>query len=114
MPNPGDRYKKRTKDWFVAQGYMTDYVERIMWVGPGHKIPVRKDLFGADGLSIKTDAIVFWNSVLGKKNVAAHVREFQRFPYPKSVSLYVVVWEKGAHEPEIVDARIEIRKYTKS
>jgi hypothetical protein len=114
MPNPGDRYKKKTKDWFNAQGYVTEYVERVAWVGPAHKIPVRRDTFGADGLSIKPDSIVFWNSVLGKKNVSAHVREFQRWPYPKSVTLYVVVWEKGARVPELVNAREEIRQYVRS
>lgn len=113
MPNKGDGYKLKTKKYFISKGYATEYVERITWVGPGHNIPIRRDMFGADGLSIKPDSIVFWNSVLGRKNIADHVRIFQSFPYPPTVELYVVVWEKGKREPELVNARNEIRKYTK-
>ena len=64
---------------------------------------VKKDVFGADGLSMDGKEMIFWNAKLGKKNVAQGIKEFQAFPYPLDIIRWVVIWEPRAREPEIVN-----------
>ena len=103
----GTYYKKRTKEWFLKQGYICEFVERFHWIfaAGGKMIPIKRDLFASDGIAICKEHIVFWNSILTKHNLKAHVDEYKKWPFPKTVELYVIVWEKGARHPEVIDAR---------
>lgn len=100
----GDYYRWKTKKWFQKNGYSVEYVEvyrRI--VKDGKVLLLKKDLFGADMIAMNGQEIVFANSVLYKKNIAKHVKEFEKYPFPDCVERWVVVWEKGKREPDIVE-----------
>lgn len=99
-----DYYRWKTKKWFQEKGYYVEYLEvyrRI--VKDGKTLIIKRDLFGADMMAINGKELIFANSVLGRKNIAKHVKEFEKYPYPSSVNRWVVVWEKGRREPEIVE-----------
>ena len=96
--------KKKTLDWYRSKGYTAAYVEILTWVGPGHKIPVKKDLFGADGVAFNEKEFIWWNST-DITHVAAHVRVFRRFKFPPGVKPVVVVWTSRVKEPEVFNAK---------
>ena len=112
----GQYYKHKTKKWFEDKGYFCDYVERLQRIfitkrrkkgiateQEGRILFRKKDWAGADGIAMNEQEIIFWNSKLGKKNLAEGLKEFLKYPYPSCVKRWVIVWEKKAREPEIYD-----------
>lgn len=97
----GNRYKKKTKDWYLAHGYVTEYCERAQGIFTPRGIIYKKsDLFGADGIAMNGKEIVFWNSkstIQAKKGVTDMTKkgrdEFAKFPYPPGVRKVLVIWE---------------------
>ena len=101
--NKGNYYKYRTKKYFINEGYSTEYVERNQRIFiKGQIIFKKQDVFGADGVSMKKDQIVFWQCKLNKKNIAPAVKEFKKFPFPKFVDRWIIVWIPRAREPQII------------
>jgi len=111
----GSYYKYKTKAWFKKQGYKCEYLERYITI-PDTKwnkahpksqpkfMKIKQDLFACDGLSMNGEHIIFWNSVLSKKNVAIHVKRFLQEPFPFApglIDVWVIIWIKGAGNPEI-------------
>jgi len=101
--NTGKRDKKKTLDWFRDHGFTAEYVETLMWVGGPRRIPIKKDLFGADGVAFDKDNFIFWNSTT-RAQVAAHVREFRKFKMPAPIRQLVVIWTPRVKEPAMIDA----------
>ena len=104
--NKGTYYRLKTKKWFEQKGYATEYLERFTRIfNPKTKqiLFIKRDLFGADGLSMNGHELVFWNSVLNRKNIAEHIKDFLKHPYPKGTLRWIIVWELRAREPEIVE-----------
>ncbi len=102
--NKGNYYKIKTKKWFKDKGYFAEYLERNQRIVIGGKtIFIKKDMAGADGMAMNKETIIFWQCKLNKKNVAEAVKEFQKFPYPPTVSRWIVVWIPRAREPEITE-----------
>jgi len=106
----GNYYKRKTKKWFIKQGYWCDYVERLQRIVTYDKftkepkvIFVKQDLAGADLLAMNGEELIFANSKLGRKNIAEGLKEFAKFPYPPFVKRWLVVWEVRAREPEIIE-----------
>lgn len=97
----GNRYKKKTKDWYIAHGYTTEYCEHVSSIFTPRGIIYKKsDLFGADGIAMNGKEIIFWNSkvtIQAKKGVTDMVKkgrdEFARFPFPDTVRRVIVMWE---------------------
>lgn len=97
----GNRYKKKTKDYYTAQGFTTEYCEHVSSIFTPRGIIYKKsDLFGADGIAMNKYQIIFWNSkvtVQGKKGVTDMVKkgrdEFAKFPFPPTVRKVIVMWE---------------------
>lgn len=106
MTNKGNYYKLKTKKWFIKKGYACEYLEKLQRIvtssGDG-VIYIKRDIFGADGLAMNQDDIIFWNSKLGRKNIAQGLKEFAKFPYPTVVRRWVIVWEYRAREPEVIE-----------
>lgn len=105
MKSKGNYYKLRTKKWFIKKGYLCEYLEKVQRIYVrGRVIFIKRDVFGADGLSMKRgETLIFWNSKLGKKNIAQGIKEFAQYPYPGTVKRWIIVWEVRAREPEIVE-----------
>jgi hypothetical protein len=98
----GNYYKLKTKKWFLDKGYACEYLEKMQRIFTKKGIIfIKKDVFGADGVAMNKDEIIFWNSKFGRSNISAGIKEFEQFPYPKSVKRWVVVWGLREREPEI-------------
>jgi len=109
--NKGNYYKIKTKKWFEKQGYFCDYLEKLQRIYDKKRdkvIFIKKDIAGADGFAMNGEEIIFWNAKFNKDNIAKGIREFIRYPYPKFVQRWIIVWERGKREPEIVE--IDIKK----
>jgi hypothetical protein len=114
----GNYYKRKTKDFFVKQGYVVEYMEklqRIVTTGEDKKgkekkqklIWVKKDLFASDLLAIGNGEVIFIQVKSGNKttgiNIKKAVEEFNRYPFPDFVKRYIVVWRERQRDPEIID-----------
>ena len=100
----GNYYKRKTMEYFSQLGYVTEPMEKTQRIATkgGSIVFVRRDLLGADGISVNETETILWNSVLGKSNIAEHIKRF--LGYPKGgLKRWVIVWEPRK-EPEIVDA----------
>jgi hypothetical protein len=105
----GNYYKRKTKEWYEARGYVVQLTEfnTARPIGRGRVLYVKKDVLGSDGISINGDEIIFWNSKYSAsgrpdKEILRGRKEFARYPFPASVRLQVVVWEPRK-EPRVVD-----------
>jgi len=104
MSNKGNYYKQKTKKWFIDEGWACDFCERYRrFMVDGKVTHIKQDLFGADGIAMDGERIVFWNSKFGKSSISGGIKEMARFPYPPCVTRWIVHWEKGAKQPTIVD-----------
>lgn len=97
----GNYYKRKTKEFYEKLGYTTQLTEFLTtrFIGEGKTIYVKKDVFGADGISMNGEEIIFWNSkhVTGKNTISnekwSGEKEFNKFPFPKCVKRELVIWE---------------------
>lgn len=107
MADKGNYYKRRTIEWLRGLGYQVEPVEKLQRIvtKTGRMIFLKKDVFASDGLAIGNNEVIFWNSILTKHNLADHIRGYMAIPFPACEHLkqWIVVWEKGARSPEIVD-----------
>ena len=100
----GNYYKKKTKDWFKDDGYVSEYVEKQQRIyTKGKVIFIKKDLWGADGIAMKEDELIFWQAKLNKKGISSAIKEFKKYPFPKFVKCYIVVWTPRVREPDIIE-----------
>jgi len=100
----GNYYRVKTKKWFQDKGYFTEYLEKNQRIFiKGRVIFIKRDLFGADGLSMNGKEMIFWQAKLNSDNIAKAVKEFNQFPYPSFVQRWIVVWTPKAREPQIVE-----------
>lgn len=108
----GNRYKTKTKQWFEKQGYTVQLTEFLTtrFLGAGKKIYVKKDVFGADGIAMNGEDIIFWNSKhisnMETSTYSAEVskgkKEFNLYPFPPAVKRQLIIWEVGSRKPPIV------------
>lgn len=106
MTSKGDYYKYRTKKWFQSKGYACEYLEKTQRIyAKGRVIFTKLDIFGADGLAMNGKEMIFWQCKLNKKNVAAGIKEFAKYPYPPNAERWVIVWQPRAREPEIIEVK---------
>lgn len=107
----GNYYKRKTKDWFEKRGYTTQLTEFVTTrpIGGGKVIYVKKDVFGADGISMNGQEIIFWNSKFmanansGYNSKSTGKKDFKEFPFPACVKRQLIMWELRVKEPTIVD-----------
>lgn len=102
----GDYYKKKTKLWFEEQGYCVEYTEKYRkFQKDGKTYHIKQDLFGADGISISTKHIVFWNSKIGRTGLKKAIDKFNEYPFPDSAGRWIICWTPRVKEPEVIDAQ---------
>ena len=107
----GNYYKKKTKDWFEKQGYTTQLTEFLTTrpIGGGKVIYVKKDVFGADGISMNGEEIIFWNSKFSidsnskKSSKSSGKKDFRAFPFPKCVKRQLIMWQLRSKQPIVID-----------
>jgi hypothetical protein len=101
----GNADKKKTRDWYRAQGYASEYTEllRTIFAGPGKLFYQKNDLFASDGIAMGYEKIIFWNSKgrssLEKSTLGSALRKFDEFPFPPYVIREVVMWELRKKNP---------------
>jgi Holliday junction resolvase-like predicted endonuclease len=107
--NKGNYYKLRTKKWLEGKGYQVATIEKMYRVidkKTGKTFFTKQDQFASDLLAMNDKEIIFIqvksNAARGSINEA--IKEFELFKFPKSAQKWVVIWETGDHEPEIVEA----------
>ena len=105
----GNYYKKKTKDWFLAQGYKCEYLEslRSIWTPKGF-LYKKNDLFASDGLAISDTEIIFWNSKGGAKEninqmITEGIKKYQEIHFPHFVKRQIIAWIPRAREPQIIN-----------
>lgn len=108
MKNRGNYYKYKTKKWFEKQGYCCDYLEKLQRVySNGQLIYVKRDLFASDILAFNQNEIIFCQVKSGKKdtgiNIKKAIEEFSKYPFPKFVKKWIVLWRERQQEPDIID-----------
>lgn len=98
----GNYYKAKTKKLFLSMGYECDYLEKMMWIkGKNGMIPIKRDLFFSDGLAMNEKEIIFWQSKMGRKNIADARNNYQLLKTPEKVKKCIVVWETRK-KPEFI------------
>ncbi|MBX4188190.1 MAG: hypothetical protein KW793_03600 [Candidatus Doudnabacteria bacterium] len=109
----GNYYKRRTKDFFEKQGYTVQLTEFMCATVIKGRCFYRKiDILGSDGIAMKEDEIIFWNSkhctTDDKNNIDTQIRqakkEFGKYPFPNFVKRQVVFW-KPHKQPIIIDCK---------
>lgn len=104
----GNYYKRKTKQWFIDKGYNCDYLEknqRFVDKKTKRLIFIKRDMFGADLIAFNSNDLIFANSKFGRKNIAEGLKEFAKYSFPDFVKCWLVVWEKGDSEPEIIEKK---------
>lgn len=100
----GDYYKAKTKKWLENRGFGVAFLERMMWVSArGRLMPIKRDQFASDLLAVNREQVIFIQVKLGRKNIAAARANFARYAFPDFTDKWIVVWEKGAGKPEILE-----------
>lgn len=109
----GNYYKKKTKEYFEKLGYTVQLTEFMCGriIGPNKIIYTKRDVFGSDGIAMNGYDIIFWNSkhstVNHKRNINGQVykarKEFQKYPFPKHIKTWSVVWLPRVKKPLIYE-----------
>jgi hypothetical protein len=108
----GNYYRLKTKHWLEAKGFHVETVEKVQRIqGPrGQILYVKKDLLAADIVATSYEQMIFVNSICNRSDLASHIRQFLKYPYPPFVDRWVVLWIPGRRakrgervEPEIFD-----------
>ena len=82
-----------------------EYVERVYRIiakdktGKKKEIFIKKDLWGADGIAMNENEIIFWNAKTGKKHLSEGVKEFEKYSFPIFVKKWIISWIPGQKEP---------------
>lgn len=103
--NLGTYYRNRGRKFLEEHGWTVEPLERhvvFFNAKTAQRGFIKKDVFGADLLAMNSKEIIFVNVVLGRSHFAEHIERFRSFPFPPTVGLWIMVWEKGASEPEII------------
>lgn len=107
----GNYYKNRTKKYLEARGYTVQLTEFLTtrFIGGGKSFFMKKDVFGADGIAINGEEIIFWNAKSTKIGQTSWSKstgksEFRKYPFPLSVKLHLYIWQPRK-EPIVVDCR---------
>ena len=101
--NKGNYYKLKTRDWFKKKGYAVEIIEKMHRIYTGGKVIfIKRDVFGADIMACNDTETILANSVFGRANVAARIKEFKKYPNG-GLKRWIVVWETRAQEPEIIE-----------
>ena len=101
----GSYYRLKTKKWLEAKGWTVATLERHQRIFDEKKNKIffiKRDIFGSDMMAMNGEQMIFVNSVFGKSNIASHIKEFAKYPFPKYIEKWVVVWERGDREPDII------------
>ena len=112
MANRGNYYKKKTKDWLVKEGYVCEYMEKLQRIySKGRLIYVKRDLFASDILAMNGEDIIFVQVKSGKEGTGINLKkayqEFEKYPFPKYVKRWIVIWRERQREPEIIEVNQE-------
>ena len=106
----GNYYKKKTKEYLEKLGYTVQLTEFTTTrpIGNGKVIWVKKDVFGADGIAMNGQEIIFWNSKhftgtnTSYNEKSSGKKEFTKYPFPPCVKLQLYIWQPKK-KPIIVD-----------
>lgn len=99
----GQYYKLKTKKWLESKGYQVVFLEQLKLIHiPGRPvIPVKRDQMGSDLMAVSDEELIFVQVKLGKANVSAARKEFDKFVFPDFCKKWIVTWEVRAKEPEV-------------
>ena|SRR3990167_10369906 len=102
--NAGNYYKLRTKKWLKAKGFEVATMERMLRISKDDKVIfIKQDQMASDLLAVSEEQIIFIQVKLNRKHIAEGVKGLAAFKMPKWVDKWVVVWSRGAREPEVIE-----------
>jgi len=98
----GNYYKRKSKEYYESLGYIVQLTEFMCATVIKGRCFYRKiDIFGADGIAMNGNEIIFWNSKattpevkdgVSKMKSSAKI-EFEKYPFPKCVKLQAIIWQ---------------------
>ena len=100
----GNYYKQKTKKWLEVKGFQTCYLEhaRMIFI-KGKPVFFKKDEFASDILAVSRKQIIFVQVKLTSHNRSTAIKEFGKFQFPDFVDKWIIVWNRGARHPEIIE-----------
>ena len=99
----GNYYKLKSANWLREKGYYVDYMEKLQHLFvKGKVIYVKKDILGADLVAVNDSDFILVNSILGKTNIASHIKDFKKYPQGGSIKRWLLVWQPRVKEPDII------------
>lgn len=107
----GNYYRKKSKDWFIARGFQSEYLEvyrSIFRPPPLPRLMIKQDLFGSDGLAINSQKIIFWQSKANHDNskIKEAFNKFDLYDIPPFVEQWLLVWIPRKKFPMIYVDRV--------
>jgi len=103
----GNYYQKRTKDWFIKEGYAVYIMENkrsIYLPKTGTVLYQTYDIAGSDLMAMNGEEIIFIQVKSNASDINKGMKELNAHPYPDFVKKIVVLWELRSREPNIYDA----------
>ena len=107
----GNRYKAKTKQWFIKNGYIVELTEftAVRFIGKGKQIYVKKDILASDGIAYNDKEFILWNSksVIKDQYVAREksqgLKEYREIKTPPYIKKQLIIWKLRAKEPIVID-----------
>lgn len=115
----GQNYKIRSKEWLEKQGYEVLFLERMMWrfgkpgncprcgeaCGHSDRFAMKADQAASDLQAMRANPpeLIFVQSKLGDAAVLDARRKFLEHKFPAFAKRWILVWTKGARNPQVVD-----------
>ena len=105
--NTGNYYKRKTAAWYRNDGYTVEYLEKLQHIyAKGKVIYIKRDLLGADGLSVNDSEFILWNTITNKGDIAKHIKRFKQYPNPDFIKRYIIFWTPRCSEPELIEVDV--------
>jgi len=105
----GDYYRNRTRDWLEQEGWTVAKLEHRQRLFTKTGVIFRaSDIWGSDLVAINGEDIVFVQVKSNEKHLAQGEKELKKWPFPKSVKLWVVRWPPSRRlsvGPDIVEVQ---------
>jgi hypothetical protein len=105
----GNYYKRKTRDWYEAQGYTVELTEFVCgrMIGKGKIIYQKRDVLASDGIAYNAKEFILWNSKHTVTGVTDQMKykgkeEYKKILVPPFIRKEVIIWQPRIKEPKVI------------